>query len=79
VNVDLSASPRFPPEFQRAFVALRYFLGARGGDLAEPLGEATEGANVQRRLAHPDRERRAEALAAEIGRVVRALEAEIFR
>ncbi|HTQ07689.1 MAG TPA: hypothetical protein VMI54_27720 [Polyangiaceae bacterium] len=69
----------FSPEFQRAFVAVRYFLGARGEELGAPLGDATAAAVTEQRLAHPDRERRAEALAAEIGRVVRALEARVFR
>jgi hypothetical protein len=73
------SAPPFSPEFQRAFVAVRYFLGARGVDLAAPLGDATAATETQRRLGHPERERRAEALAAEIGRIVRALEARSFR
>lgn len=74
----MSAEP-FSPEFQRAFVAVRYFLGARGEGLGAPLGDASTAAVTEKRLAHPDRERRAEALAAEIGRVVRALDAGSFR
>lgn len=68
------------PEFQRAFVAVRYFLGARGEDLATPLGAAAvDGRALAERLSHPDRQRRAEVLASEVGLVVRALEARTFR
>jgi len=73
-------APRFDPEFERAFVAVRYFLGARGGDLGAPLGEgAPEAAATSKRLANTDRQRRAEALAVEVGRVVRALELGCYR
>ena len=75
----MSASSPFTPEFQRAFVAMRYFLGARGEGLGAPLGDAPEATVTEERLAHPERERRAETLAAEIGRVVRALEARRYR
>ena len=74
----MSTEP-FSPEFQRAFVAVRYVLGARGEGLGAPLGDASTAAVTEKRLAHADRERRAEALAAEIGRVVRALDARCFR
>ena len=68
------------PDFQRAFVAVRYFLGARGVDLAAPLGDAAvHGHKLAERLAHADRQRRAEVLAGEVGHVVRALEARAFR
>jgi len=74
------SAPDFPADYQRAFVAMRYFLGARDADLAAPLGSAAaEAEAVARRLAQPDRQKRAEALAAEIGRVVRALDAGILR
>lgn len=67
------------PEFQRAFVAVRYFLGARE-ELAAPLGAAAaHGRSLAERLSHPDRQRRAEVLASEVGLVVRALEARAFR
>ena len=68
------------PEFERAFVATRYFLGARDVDLAAELG-AVDSATGElcERLNHPDRAARAETLAAEIGRVVRALEARVLR
>ncbi|HEV8548943.1 MAG TPA: hypothetical protein VGQ57_07945 [Polyangiaceae bacterium] len=72
-------SPALPAEFQRAFVAVRYFLGAREEELGAPLGSATEAQAVSRRLAQPDRQKRAEALAAELGRVVRALDAGTVR
>jgi len=68
------------PDFQRAFVAVRYFLGARGDDLAAPLGEhGAHGQALAVRLAHADRQRRAEVLAVEVGHVVRTLEARAFR
>jgi hypothetical protein len=73
------SSSAFDPDFQRAFVAMRYFLGARGEGLGAPLGDAPAARLTEERLARPERERRAEALAAEIGRVVRVLEARSFR
>ena len=70
----------FAPEFQRAFVALRFFLGARGEGLAAPLGPAASlGTALEANLAYPDRTRRAEVLAGEIGVLVRALEARAYR
>jgi hypothetical protein len=70
----------FAPEFQRAFVAVRYFLGARDDGLAAPLGAGTSfGAALEATLAHPDRTRRAEVLAGELGVLVRALEARAYR
>ncbi len=73
-------APRFNPDFERAFVAIRYFLGARGEELGRPLGEpAPEAAATLRRIGGADRQRRAEALAVEVGRVVRALELGCYR
>jgi hypothetical protein len=73
-------APRFEPDFERAFVAMRYFVGARGDDLAAALGEQSPVvAEALTRLRHEDRQRRAEALAAEVGRVVRALDARALR
>ncbi len=70
----------FAPDYQRAFVAVRYFLGTREEGLATPLGEdAAFGTALEKKLAHPDRTRRAEILAGEIGLVVRALEARAYR
>ncbi len=78
-NAESDPSP-FGPEYQRAFVAVRYFLGARGEHLSAPLGaRAAIGAALETKLAHPDRTRRAEVLASEIGLVVRALEARAYR
>jgi hypothetical protein len=68
------------PDFERAFVATRYFLGARDVDLAAPLGAVSEATRqLCASLNHPDRAARAETLATEIGRVVRALEARVLR
>ena len=70
----------FEPQYQRAFVAVRDFLGARGDGLSAPLGSgASAGAALEQKLAHPDRTRRAEVLASEVGLVVRALEARAYR
>jgi len=60
-------------------VAFRYFAGARGTDLAEPLGRSDAAARTLERLSHPDRQRRAEALALEVGRIVRAFEQRCLR
>ena len=59
---------------------MRYFLGARGPELSEALPSVgSEARSVLARLEHQDRARRAEALALEVGQVVRALEARTFR
>ncbi len=75
----MSGTSTLSPEFQRAFVAMRYFLGARGEELVAPQHAGAEVVAVVKRLAQPDRQKRAEALAAEIGRVVRALEVGTIR
>ena len=68
------------PDFQRAFVAMRYFLGARGADLGAPVpSPAPETRALLERLEHPDRARRAESLAVEVGHVVLALTKRAFR
>jgi hypothetical protein len=73
------AAPRRDPGFERAFVAMRYFLGARS-ELASPLGAVSEESEaLARELEGDDRRRRAEVLAAELGHVVRALEARSYR
>ena len=78
----LGAPPKsstFRAEFARSFVATRYFLGARQG-LASPLGDpGPEAAELVGKLERADRQRRAEALAHEMGLVVRALERRMFR
>ncbi|MCC6215495.1 MAG: hypothetical protein IT376_11565 [Polyangiaceae bacterium] len=60
---------------ERAFVAVSYLLGGRGPELVRPL-EAPEPQVLElvARLGHVDRGARAAALAAELGRVARALE-----
>jgi len=64
------------PAFQRAFVALSYLTGRREAELTKPLGELhPETRAVVQRLAHPERERRAEVLARELSLVALALEA----
>jgi hypothetical protein len=68
------------PAFERAFVAMRYFLGARGKGLAEPLGApGPAAAELALALDDEDRSRRAERLASEIGHVARALEGRSYR
>ena len=68
------------PAFERAFVAMRYFLGVRGAGLAEPLGAPSRAAEeLARALQDEDRSRRAERLASEVGHVARALEGRSYR
>jgi hypothetical protein len=68
------------PAFERAFVAMRYFLGVRGPSLAEPLGApARAAAELAAALEDEDRSRRAERLASEVGLVARALEGRSYR
>lgn len=75
-----SSTETFAQAFQRAFVAMRYFFGTRSEPLALPLGpNATAAADLEAKLAHPDRTQRAEVLATEVGLVVRALEARAYR
>ncbi|MDF3067618.1 MAG: hypothetical protein K0R38_3219 [Polyangiaceae bacterium] len=64
-------------EFQRAFLALGYFFGARGPVLAEPLagvGLQSTSADVLRGLCHEERSERAKTLAVELGRLATALD-----
>jgi hypothetical protein len=65
------------PEFQRAFVALCYYFGARGQALSAGLGSlpahATT-ADLLGALGHGERSVRAQALGAELGRLTVALE-----
>jgi hypothetical protein len=68
------------PAFERAFVAMRYFLGARGPDLAAPLGAPTRAAEeLVTALQDENRARRAECLANEMGHVARALEGRSYQ
>ena len=64
------------PTFQRAFVALSYVVGRRDSALLDALAAPhRETELLVQRLAHPERERRAEVLAAELSRIALALEA----
>jgi len=63
-------------DFQRAFAAMRYLFGGRGTELLEPFRVPHGAARAfARGLSHPERERRAEALAGELSRISAALEA----
>ena len=63
-------------DFQRAFAAVSYLAGRRDAELLQPFRAPHDDARAfVRRLAHPDRERRAEALAFELARISNALEA----
>jgi hypothetical protein len=64
-------------DFQRAFLALRYFWGARGPALSEGLeliATHPAAADALAGLSHSERAERAKALGAELGRVAAALE-----
>jgi hypothetical protein len=64
-------------DFQRTFVALRYFFGARDAALGEGLeqiGTASAAADVLSALSHAERAERAKALSVELGRLATALE-----
>jgi hypothetical protein len=62
------------PEFQRAFVAVAYFSGARGDDLGAPLTEPSPRTlELIAQLSVEDRGSRARALAAELEVVARRL------
>jgi hypothetical protein len=81
MNGPVTISPR-SADFQRAFVALRYFFGARGAALGEGLehvGTQTATADVLSALSHADRSERARALSAELGRLAAALEQRSLR
>jgi hypothetical protein len=65
------------PDFQRAFVALRYFWGARAtalGEGLEQIGTHAAAADVMSGLSHAERAERARALSVELGRLASALE-----
>jgi hypothetical protein len=67
-------------KFERSFVAMSYLLGRRGEELTKPLlhsGAAAE--SLQSALNAPLREERARILAAELSRIVAALEARRIR
>jgi hypothetical protein len=64
-------------DFQRTFVALRYFWGARGQGLSEgfeQVGSQPATADVISALCREERAERAKALGAELARLAAALE-----
>jgi hypothetical protein len=64
------------PTFQRAFVALSYVIGRRDAALLDAFSAPQDEARrFVQRLAHPERERRAEVLARELARLALALDA----
>jgi hypothetical protein len=65
------------PDFQRSFVALSYFFGARGaalGDALQALPLQAPAADLLRGLGHAERSERAKALGAELARLSAALD-----
>jgi len=63
-------------DFQCAFAAVSYLAGRSETELLAPFAiPQLEARALQSRLAHPERERRAEALARELARLASALEA----
>ncbi|HYP91409.1 MAG TPA: hypothetical protein VEQ59_24750 [Polyangiaceae bacterium] len=72
----MTISPR-SADFQRAFVAMRYFWGARGAELGSGLDAAAvtpAAADVLTGLSHAEREVRARTLGVELGRLAAALD-----
>ncbi|MGC4091848.1 MAG: hypothetical protein QM756_28990 [Polyangiaceae bacterium] len=62
--------------FERAFVAVSYFVNRRGAELLEPLTEPSAAAQeLAGRLSHDVREQRAQALAGELTRIIASLDA----
>lgn len=62
-------------DFERGFVAASFLVGRRGDDLLSGLAAPTGSARaLAAELAAPDRAARAQALAAELGRLVQGLE-----
>jgi hypothetical protein len=69
-------------DFQRTFVALRYFWGARGQTLAEGLeqvGTQSATASLVTALSQQERAERAKALGAELARLATALDQRSLR
>jgi hypothetical protein len=66
--------------FERAFVAAGYLCGRRGTELVDALPDPSAAAQaLVQRLSHPERPRRAQVLAAELGPVVASLETWRYR
>jgi len=73
-------SPFESRDFQCAFAAVSYLTGRRESELLEPFSvPQLEARAFSSRLAHPERGRRAEALARELSRLVSALEARAIK
>jgi hypothetical protein len=73
-SVTLSARS---PDFQRSFVAMRYFWGARGpilSDALDPAAVQPAAADTLSALCHAERAERARALSVELGRIAAALD-----
>lgn len=65
------------PDFQRSFLALSYFWGARGAALTDGLTGTplqTAAADTLSALCHAERSERARALGLELGRLAAALD-----
>jgi hypothetical protein len=76
MNGPITTSAR-SPDFQRCFVAMRYFWGARGEGLVDALsavGVVPAAADVLSGLCHAERAERAKVLGAELGRLAVALD-----
>ena len=76
MNGSVTISAR-SPDFQRAFVAMRYFWGMRGPALAdalEGLGVQAAAADVLAGLCHAERAERAKVLGTELARLATALD-----
>jgi hypothetical protein len=76
MNASVTVSAR-SPDFQRSFVAMRYFWGARGPSLADALdgvGLAPAAADTLAGLCHAERAERAQALGVELARLAAALD-----
>jgi hypothetical protein len=66
--------------FERAFVAAGYLVGWRGALLTEALpAPSSVTQKLAQRLTHPERQVRAQVLAAELGPLVTALDSWRYR
>lgn len=73
-------NPFDPARFDTAFVATRYVLGGRDAQLVQGLpSPSPEAERLRHKLAHAERSQRAATLAAELARLVGALESGRFR
>ena len=62
-------------QYERSFVAFSYALGVRGAELGAPLVvPGSVARDLVEKLCHPQRSIRAAVLAAELARVVHALD-----